>query len=235
VQKLSREHPAQIVVFDQLADERGRSLLNRPFSERRAILETTFKQIGKVPSFVLSRGTTSRETARGWLKRLGHGLDGIVAKHFDLHYQPGARAMQKFKLWQTVDCVVGGIYYKSGTRSVEYLLMGLYDDAGKLNYVGRSGVSENGQAFGDLLRPLIGGKGFTGNMPGGKSRWSGRDRKPVPLLPRLVAEVSADRIENGHFRHGSRFIRWRDDKEPAACTMDQIIRLLVAGRTRRET
>ena len=169
VQKLSREHPAQIVVFDQLADERGRSMLDRPFSERRAILETTFKQISKEPSFVLSKATTSRENARRWLKRVGHGLDGIVAKRLDLHYQPGARAMQKFKLWQTVDCVVGGIYYKRGTQSVEYLLMGLYDDAGKLNYVGRCGIGENGHKIAMLLKPLIGGSGFTGNAPGGTS------------------------------------------------------------------
>jgi ATP-dependent DNA ligase len=225
VQLLSRQHPAQIVVFDLLANEDGQSLLDRPFSERRAMLETTFKQVGKNSHFVLSKATKSRHTARGWLKRLGHGLDGIVAKRLDLPYRPGERAMQKYKLWQTVDCVVGGIYYKRGTPSVEYLLMGLYDDAGKLNYVGRCGIGENGHEIALLLKPLIGGSGFTGNAPGGTSRWSGRERKPVPLKPNLVAEVSADHIENGRFRHGSRFIRWRDDKEPAACTMDQIIRL----------
>ena len=79
---------------------------------------------------MLPKATTSRETARGWLKHLGHGLDGIVAKRLDLPYRPGERAMQRYKLWQTVDCVVGGIYYKRGTRSVEYLLMDLYDEAG---------------------------------------------------------------------------------------------------------
>ena len=109
--------------------------------------------------------------------------------------------------------------------SVEYLLMGLYDGAGRLNYVGRCGVGDNGHEIGKLLKPLVGGSGFTGNAPGGKSRWaSGRERKPVPLEPRLVAEVSADHVENGRFRHGSRLIRWRDDKEPTACTMDQISR-----------
>ena len=223
VKLLSREHPAQIIVFDLLADDRGHSLLDKPFRDRRAVLEAAFKQVGRNASFVLSKATTSRETARGWLKRLGHGLDGIVAKHLDLPYRPGERAMQKYKLWQTVDCVVGGIYYKRGTQAVEYLLMGLYDDAGRLNYVGRCGVGENGPEIAKLLNPLIGGSGFTGNAPGGTSRWSGRERKPVPLEPRLVAEVSADHIENGRFRHGSRLIRWRDDKEPRACTMDQII------------
>ncbi len=222
VRLLSQQHPAQIVAFDLLADESGGSLLDKPFSDRRAALERTFKQIGRNGSFVLSEATTSRETARAWLKRLGHGLDGIVAKRLDLAYRSGERAMQKYKLWQTLDCVVGGIYYKRGTQSVEYLLMGLYDDAGRLNYVGRCGIGENGKEITTLLRPLIGGSGFTGNAPGGLSRWSGRERRPVPLEPKLVAEVSADHIENGRFRHGSRLIRWRDDKEPRACTMDQI-------------
>ena len=224
-QKLSREHPAQMVVFDLLANGQGQPLLNRPFGERRAALEDAFKRIGKASSFVLSKATTSSDTARKWLERLGHGLDGIVAKRLELPYRPGERVMQKFKLWKTVDCVVGGIYYKPNTTSVEYLLMGLYDDAGRLNYIGRCGVGDNGHEIGKLLKPLIGGSGFTGNAPGGKSRWSsGRERKPVPLEPRLVAEVSADHIENGRFRHGSRLVRWRDDKEPAACTMDQISR-----------
>ena len=110
VRLLSREHPAQIVVFDLLADQRGHSLLAKPFRERRADLEATFQQIGRTCSFVLSKATTSRDTARGWLKHLGHGLDGIVAKRLDLNYRPSQRAMQKFKLLRTVDCDVGGIY-----------------------------------------------------------------------------------------------------------------------------
>jgi ATP-dependent DNA ligase len=130
--------------------------------------------------------------------------------------------MRKFKLWKTVDCVVGGIYFRPGTRIVEYLLMGLYDDAGRLNYVGRCGVQGRRREMAETLCPLIGGEGFTGNAPGGKSRWSGRERKPVPLRPQIVAEVSADHIENGRFRHGSRLVRFRDDKAPEQCTMDQI-------------
>ena len=130
--------------------------------------------------------------------------------------------MQKYKLWHTIDCVVGGIYYKVGTRSVEYLLMGLYAEAGRLNYVGRCGVGETGAEIAGLLEPLVGGAGFDGNLPGGRSRWWARERKPVPLQPRLVAEVSADHVENGRFRHGARLLRWRDDKELRACTMDQL-------------
>ena len=167
VKLLSREHPAQIIVFDLLADDRGHSLLDKPFRDRRAVLEAAFKQVGRNASFVLSKASTSRETARGWLKLLGHGLDGIVAKHLDLPYRPGERAMQKYKLWQTVDCVVGGIYYKRGTQAVEYLLMGLYDDEGRLNYVGRCGVRENGPEIAKLLKPLIGGSVSPGTLPAG--------------------------------------------------------------------
>jgi ATP-dependent DNA ligase len=224
VQLLSRQHRAQMVVFDLLADEHGRSLVDHPFSDRRAALEAAFQHFGSNASFVLSKATTARATARGWLKRLGHGLDGIVAKRLDQPYRPGERAMQKYKLWQTVDCVVGGIYYKRGTQTPEYLLMGLYDEAGRLNYVGRCGVGEKAHEIDKLMMPLIGGSGFSGTRPGGPSRWSNRERKPIPLQPKLVAEVSADHIENGRFRHGSRFVRWRDDKEPRACTMDQFTR-----------
>jgi ATP-dependent DNA ligase len=140
VRMLSREHPAQVVAFDLLADGHGHSLLNKPFGQRRAALEAAFKKTGRTSSFVLSKATTSPITARSWLKHVGHGLDGIVAKRLDLSYRPGERAMQKYKLWKTVDCVVGGIYYKPNTKSVEYLLMGLYDDDGRLNYVGRCGT-----------------------------------------------------------------------------------------------
>jgi ATP-dependent DNA ligase len=222
IARLSREQPAQFIAFDLLADERGHSLLDKPFQDRRAALEAFFQRAGTSSVFVLSKATKSQATARDWLSRLGHGLDGIVAKRLDLEYRPGIRAMQKFKLWQTIDCVVGGLYYKQGTRSIEYLLMGLYDDAGRLNYVGRCGVGGHAAKIATLVEPLIGGGGFTGNMPGGRSRWSTHEREAVPLEPRLVAEVSADHIENGRFRHGSRLLRWRDDKDPKACTMDQM-------------
>jgi ATP-dependent DNA ligase len=222
VARLSREHPARFIAFDLLADARGRSLLAQPFRQRRTELERVFAGAAQHGRFELSRSTTSLSTAKGWLERLGQGLDGIVAKRLDLPYQPGQRAMQKFKLWQTVDCVVGGIYRRRGTDRVEYLLMGLYDEAGRLNYVGRCGVSGRAAEVERLIAPLLGGSGFTGEAPGGRSRWSDQERVAVPLEPRLVAEVSADHIEHGHFRHGSRLVRWREDKDPRACTMDQL-------------
>ena len=127
----------------------------------------------------LGEATDQEPVAREWLGR--EGLDGIVAKRLDLPYQSGERAMRKFKLWKTVDCVVGGLYRKRGTQAVEHLLLGLYDEEGRLNYVGRARIYEDAAEIGRLLEPLVGGQGFTGRAPGGKSSWSGKERVPVPL------------------------------------------------------
>jgi ATP-dependent DNA ligase len=148
-------------------------------------------------------------------------LGGIVATRLDLGYLPGERTMQKFKLWTTVDCLAG-LYRKGDTQVVEHLLLGLYDEEGKLNYVGRARIYEDAAEIGRLLEPLVGGSGFTGRAPGGKSRWSGKERVPLPLEPLLVVEVSADHITSDHMRHGARLLRWRTDKDPEGCTMDQI-------------
>jgi ATP-dependent DNA ligase len=221
ITKLAGEYPATFVAFDLLADERGRSLLARPFLERRADLDAFFKRAGKSKQFIRSRATRSRAQALKWCRGVGHGLDGIMAKPLAEPYRPGQRAMQKYKLWKTVDCVVGGYYPRPGGRQAEYLLLGLYDGEGHLNYVGRASAGDG--AMTELLKPLVGGPGFTGRAPGGKSRWSGRERKVVPLRPHLVVEASADHIENEHFRHGARLLRFREDKKPEACTMDQIM------------
>jgi len=219
IEKLAAEYPATLVAFDLLADD-GDALLREPFAERRAALERLMKRVGRRPFLQLSRATRSAATARKWLGKTG--LDGIVAKRLDLPYRPGERAMQKYKLWKTVDCVVGGIYRKEGSGALDSLLLGLYDEEGKLNFVGRTRVTREAGKIAKLLEPLIGGEGFTGRVPGGKSRWSGKERKPVPLQPVLVAEVSADHITSEYMRHGARLLRWRDDKRPEDCTMDQI-------------
>jgi ATP-dependent DNA ligase len=104
IEKLSRETPAQYVAFDLLAGSTGKGLLDRPFSERGARLEKMFATIAKGAPFLLSEATSEPKTARTWLKQLGKGIDGIVAKRLRLHYRPGARAMQKYKVWRTVDC-----------------------------------------------------------------------------------------------------------------------------------
>jgi ATP-dependent DNA ligase len=220
VSLLAEQYPATFVAFDRLADDRGRSSLARPFIERRASLDEFFKHVGKSQLIIRSRASRSRAQALKWCHGVGHGLDGIMAKPLGEPYRPGQRAMQKYKLWRTVDCVVGGYYPRHGGRQVEYLLLGLYDNDGLLNYVGRARADDG--KITKLLQPLVGGQGFTGRAPGGKSRWSERERKVVPLRPRLVVEASADHIENERFRHGARILRFREDKEPAACTMDQV-------------
>ncbi len=154
VAKLSKEKPAQLIAFDLLADAEGRSLLTIPFTERRVALEAFFLANGSNATFLLSKATRSRPTTQKWLKQLGLGLDGIMVKQPALPYRAGQRAMQKFKGWQTVDCVVGGLYRRPGTMDVEYLLLGLYDDDGLLNYVGRCGLAGNGAEVGRLLEPL---------------------------------------------------------------------------------
>lgn len=218
IARLSRETPAAFVAFDILADTSGESLLAQSFAERRVALEA-FPAGSEI---AVSDATRLRETALGWLKDVGHGLDGIVAKRLDLPYRPGERAMLKYKLWHTIDCVVGGVYRKSGSEDVEYLLLGLYDPEGRLNYVGRCPVHPHEAEYARKLRKLAGSGGFTGNQPGGRSRWSKQERVATPLRPELVVEVSVDTITAGKFRHGSRLLRWRTDKAPRKCTMDQI-------------
>lgn len=220
IARLSREQPARLIAFDLLSDQAGRDLLGWPFAERRAALKTLFDEIGETPILHLAREVRSRAAALRWTDEIGHGLDGIVAKRLDLPYQPGRRAMLKYKLWHNVDCVVGGVYLKAGTNRIEYLLLGLYDRAGVLNYVGR--CTPDGAETEARLRPLLGRGGFTGEAPGGPSRWSSRERHPVPAEPVQVVEVSADHVTAGKFRHGSRLLRWRDDKHPRTCTDDQL-------------
>jgi ATP-dependent DNA ligase len=218
--KLAAETPVNFVAFDLLVDPRGNDLRDQPLEERRAALESLFKKI-KSERLQLSPRTTSLATAKRWLKQVGHGLDGIVAKRLDDIYHPGERAMVKYKLWKSIDAVVGAFYEDKAGR-IEYLLLGLYDDDGLLHYVGRTRPPLDEAAMRKKLASVTGGEGFTGRSPGGKSRWSGKERKPVMLKPKLVAEVSADHITGDHMRHGSRFLRWRIDKKPRACTIDQM-------------
>jgi ATP-dependent DNA ligase len=131
--------------------------------------------------------------------------------------------MLKYKVWKSVDCVVGGVYCGPNTFAIEHLLMGLYDDAGLLHYVGRCRAATiDPRELAAKLVPLLNrGGGFTGNQPGAENRWSARKREPIPVVPELVAEISADHVENGGFRHGSRFMRWRPLKQPNDCRTEQ--------------
>jgi ATP-dependent DNA ligase len=224
IAKLAGEQPASFMAFDLLAGSDGKSLLETPMRERRRRLEAFFEDIDPdLASVMLSPAAPDRRLAERWLKDIGHGLDGIVAKRLDDAYRPGKRTMVKFKVWKTIDCVIGGVYFKRPGTAIDSLLLGLYDSQGLLNYVGRVPVGRPDPEIERRIRPLMGGRlAFTGRAPGGPSRWSGREREPIPVRPKAVAEVSADHITGDHMRHGARLVRWRDDKPPRRCTMDQI-------------
>jgi len=154
------------------------------------------------------------------------GFDGVVAKRLDMPYAAGERtAMPKVKRMRTADCVVGGFRYASNARVVGSLLLGLYDDNGLLHHVGFTSSFNEAEKkeLTKILKPLIKAPGFTGNKPGGPSRWSTkRSSEWEPLETKLVAEVQYDHFSGGRFRHGTKFLRWRFDKKPRRCDFDQI-------------
>jgi ATP-dependent DNA ligase len=168
------------------------------------------------------------ETARKWFKATGGNLDGIIAKRLDLPCRSGQRdGMQKVKHRHTADCVVGGFRYAEKKSVVGSLLLGLFDDEGLLDHVGfTSSFKDADRArITELVEPLIGGEGFTGRAPGGPSRWSNRRSDTwEPLKPRLVVEVAYDHFTGNRFRHGTQLIRWRPDKKPRDCTIQQVDR-----------
>ena len=227
VEKLSREHPALFIVFDLLAGTGGKSLLERPLAERRTALEKFVAR--EVPADSLVRLSPQADALSGvehWFDSLGAGLDGVIAKRRDLPYQSGNRhGMQKFKRIRTADCVVGGFRYAAKEPVVGSLLLGLYDQAGLLNHVGFAAniKAQDRAALTGTLERLIKPPGFTGRAPGGPSRWSSeRSAEWKPLAPKLVAEVQYDHFSGDRFRHGTRFLRWRPDKAPRQCVLDQV-------------
>jgi len=224
IRKLSAETPAQFMLFDCLAAADGVSLVDRPLTERRAALEQ-LHAAENAPSLLLSPFTDERERAQGWLDQVGSALDGVVAKRRDGRYEPGERAMLKIKCMRTADCVVGGFRYAQKKREVGSLLLGLYNDAGKLDHVGFTSAipAEERAALTRRLEALVEPPGFTGNAPGGPSRWSTeRSGDWQPLRPELVAEVRYDHVTASRFRHGTKFLRWRPDKAPEQCRFDQL-------------
>jgi ATP-dependent DNA ligase len=227
IQKLSKETPATYLLFDLLVDEDGESLVEQPLSERRAKLEQLVKNFGKQESIRLSPATRDYDHAQRWMTELAaSGFDGVVAKELDCSYASGERsAMRKIKRIRTADCVVGGFRYASKGGEVGSLLLGLYDDDGKLNHVGFSSsfnATERKKLKG-ALKPHMGGSGFTGHAPGGPSRWSTeRSGEWERLDPKLVCEVRYDHFSGGRFRHGTKFLRWRPEKDPDSCTYQQL-------------
>ncbi len=227
VQRLAAETPARLVVFDLLVDADGRSLVERPLAERRAALERfAAAHFGEGGGLRLSPAATEVDVARRWLEGGGGDLDGVVAKRRDLAYQSGERrGMMKVKHLRTADCVVGGFRYAQAGKVVGSLLLGLYDDEGRLNHVGfTSGLTDKQKrALTPQLEALVAPPGFTGSQPGGPSRWATeRSTEWEPLAPVVVVEVRYDHFSGGRFRHGTRLLRFRPDKAPEQCTYEQV-------------
>jgi len=226
IAKLANETPALLVVFDLLEDEHGHPLLDVPLAERRLKLEAFAKNNFSGDGVRLSPATTKLSNAKDWLKQVGATLDGIIAKRRDAPYAAGTRdAMVKVKNYRSADCVVGGFRYGTNSKLVGSLLLGLYDDAGLLHHVGFTSSIARAEkaALTAKLEKLKGGSGFTGNAPGGPSRWSTeRSAEWVPLRPKLVVEVCYDHFSGERFRHGTRLMRWRPDKAPEQCTIEQV-------------
>lgn len=227
VAKLAQEHPATYIVFDLLVDERGRRLTELPLRARRPKLEDFARRFLRHENVRLSKASVQRVVVDRWFRAVGGALDGVIAKQLAAPYHSGDRkAAVKVKKLRTADCVVGGFRYASNAKVVGSLLLGLYDDAGKLNHVGfTSGMSaDERKSLTAKLRPLVKEPGFTGRAPGGPSRWSNeRTEQWEPLRPKLVVEVAYDHVSDERFRHGTRLLRFRPDKSPRQCTMEQIL------------
>lgn len=227
IRKLAAETPATLMCFDLLVDDKGKSLVGLPLSERRKRLGEFFRRAGSNDRVWLSPATTDRPQAERWMRELTPtGLDGVVAKLIAEPYHSGDRAaMVKVKRMRTADCVVGGFRYAEKGGKVGSLLLGLYNQHGLLDHVGftSSFTAERRRALKKIVEPLIGPPGFTGKAPGGPSRWSTRrSMEWQPLQSKLVCEVRYDHFSGGRFRHGTKFLRWRPDKKPKECTLSQI-------------
>ncbi len=174
----------------------------------------------------LSPATDDLRQAQKWFKKVGGNLDGIIAKRAAAPYASGERtAMVKIKQIRTVDCVVGGFRYASGAGVIGSLLLGLYDHDGLLHHVGFTSAfkADDKPALTKKFEALKKAPGFTGNTPGGPSRWSTeRSAEWEPVAPKVVVEVTYDHFTGDRFRHGTKIVRWRKDKAPRQCTLDQV-------------
>jgi ATP-dependent DNA ligase len=212
IAKLSVEMPATFVAFDLLALDDD-VLLERPYRERRAALEAFV-----TAPIELTPMVATAEEAQGWL----HTAEGVMAKEVDAPYLPGERTgMVKIKRVRTIDAVVMGWRPGKAENTVGALILGLYEPDGRLREVGHSSgfTAKQKREMVDELRPYETGERGSGEP----SRWSGgRDLEWVRLRPELVVEITFDHVSSGRIRHGTKVQRWRDDKDPKACTVDQL-------------
>ena len=225
IRKLAAETPANYFAFDLLA-LRSKNLTELPIEERREKLNEFFEDV-KIDLLHLSPASTDRKVALQWFERFGSlGLDGVMAKRLGEPYHSGDReGMVKVKHLKTADCVVGGFRYGEGTDTVGSLLLGLYDKEGRLVYIGHTSSIKKAEraALTKRLEAMRDENPFEVRVPGGPSRWATeRSGEWQPLRPELVCEVEYDYFSQGRFRHGSKFLRWRPDKAPRQCTMEQV-------------
>ncbi|GAC1327801.1 MAG: ATP-dependent DNA ligase [Beijerinckiaceae bacterium] len=233
IRKLSAETPAILILFDALKLPGKPDLVGSLLPERRAALEAAYAAASGNSRLRLSPYTRRLAEAQKWLDRAGGAIDGVVAKRIDTPYEPGKRAMLKVKRLRTADCVVGGFRYERDSEFVGSLLLGLYNDTGQLDHVGfTSAIADRDRpALTKRLEELIAPPGFDGNAPGAPSRWSTeRSTEWQPLKPQLVVEVRYDHVTGERFRHGTSIVRWRPDKAPRQCDMEQLGREARPGK-----
>jgi ATP-dependent DNA ligase len=237
VERLRRETPATFVAFDVLAVGAD-DLRTVPFAERRTALETLARARGR--SVVVTPITADRDIAADWLEQFaGAGVDGVVAKHRELAYEPGKRAMVKVKNERTADCVVGGFRWMNERELLGSLVLGLYDEGGALRHVGvvtsftehaRRELARDLEPFVTSLEGHPWEHGFglerspLGRLLGAAGRWDPAEMalEWVPIRPQLVCEVAYDQVDGHRFRHPARFRRWRPDREPRSCSLEQL-------------
>jgi ATP-dependent DNA ligase len=213
IRKLSAEIPAGFVCFDVLRLE-GEEVHARPLEERRAVVE-------RLP-YTISPATRDASVAAHWLERLEvAGFDGVIAKRLDAPYLPGSReAVLKVKAHKSADCVVMGVTWREKGGAIASLLLGLYDD-GELRVVGHTSgfkAAEKRELPATLAPYETGQRGM-----GDPSRWNNeRELEWIALRPELVVEVTFDHVSNDRIRHGTKVSRWREDKDPRECRMEQL-------------
>jgi ATP-dependent DNA ligase len=230
VKRLAKETPASFVAFDLLRSG-DVDLAPLPLAKRRSALEGFARRhFARNGTFTLSPASRSRAEADIWLQSIRQGHDGVVAKRLDLAYCGGTRkGMQKIKLMRSADCVIGGFRYgekkQGGRKVIGSLLLGLYDDGGLLHHVGFTSAikASDRLRLTEKFDKIAAASSFTGKAPGGPSRWSTkRSATWQPVRPVHVVEVAYDHVSGGRFRHGTRILRWRPDKKPSQCRLDQL-------------
>jgi ATP-dependent DNA ligase len=215
IRRLAAEIPAQFVVFDVLLWD-GEPVWKLPLEQRRERVEA-------LEGFRHSPASRNVKDARRWLQQLdAAGLDGVVAKRLGRSYEPGSRdAVVKVKEHKTADCVVAGVRWKKGSGVIATLLLGLYADDGHLDYVGSAAVAASKEKeIRKLLEPLL--EAAPDRRFSEPNRWGTGELEEAAVRPELVVEVRYDKVQGNRFRHGTRLLRFRDDKEPKDCTWREV-------------